>query len=109
MSYYTNYYKEQKREYMKEYRKNNKEYTIRNKDKSKEYYIKNKNRFNEKFNCDCGGKFTRTNISAHMKTKKHVLYTEIKKINKCGDASKKYYTNNKYIIDKAVFEYFLKL
>ena len=108
MSYYNEYYKEWYRNNKKRKQKYNKEYTIRNKDKSREYYIKNKNRFNEKFNCDCGGKFTKSNISAHIKTKKHVLYTEIKKINECGDASKKYYTNNKYIIDKAVNEYFLQ-
>ena len=57
----------------KRYEKN-KEY---NREKSKKYYKSHKVELNEKqsvkFNCDiCGGKFTRSNKSAHLKTPKHL-------------------------------------
>jgi hypothetical protein len=86
------------KEYKKEYRKNNqdkikekakeyyennqdkikekdKEYRKNNQDKIKEYkkeYCKNnQDKIKEKFNCDCGGCYTKVNKSTHEKTKKH--------------------------------------
>jgi hypothetical protein len=43
-------------EYSKQYRKDNREY------------------FNMKFNCECGGKYTRTSKSVHVKSLKHQNY-----------------------------------
>ena len=54
------------------------EYLEENKDKikirKKEYREKNKNKINEKFNCECGSKYTHKNKSKHFKTKKHQKY-----------------------------------
>tara|TARA_R110002049_G_scaffold296138_1_gene484050 strand:+ start:73 stop:573 length:501 start_codon:yes stop_codon:yes gene_type:complete len=63
-----------KKEYKKAYHEKHKEY---NQEKRKKYYKSNKVELNEKqsvkFNCDiCGGKFTRANKSAHLKTNKHL-------------------------------------
>ena len=78
--------KEKINEKNKEYRENNKEkekerkkiYDENNKEKIKErkkiYYEKNKQKFNDKFNCECGGKFTMQNKLRHIKTKKHQNY-----------------------------------
>ena len=40
----------------------------------KEYKIVNKDKVNEKFNCECGCKYTRCNKSHHIKTTKHLNY-----------------------------------
>lgn len=58
-----------KNEYMKAYRE-------KNKDKILEY---NKKYFsvhnpNEKFNCDCGGKYSRANKSKHILSNKHLKF-----------------------------------
>ena len=59
----------------REYHHNNKEH--RN-EYSKKYHQDNKESINkkqrEKFNCGCGGKYTRSYKSAHLKTKKHTDY-----------------------------------
>ena len=69
----------------------NRAFTTKNekKDESKEYYIKNlekyteqhkkyrelnKDKIHEKFDCLCGGKYTRTGKSQHSKTKQHIQY-----------------------------------
>ena len=78
---------EQKQEYFKERYENNKEAII---EKQKERYENNKEAFAEyhkeyreankeaitaqqniKYNCECGGKYTRRNKSGHFKCKKH--------------------------------------
>ena len=55
-------------------------YREKTKDKMKEFkkiYNKDKRDFiNEKFICDCGGKYTRNGKSQHQKTKKHIKYIE---------------------------------
>ena len=78
--------KDKIKEYHKEYNKNNKEiikelkkeYYKNNKEKVKQYYEKNiikiNERIKEKFNCDCGGCYTKNNISKHYKTKIHQEY-----------------------------------
>ena len=47
-------------------------------EKKKVYYQENKEEINEKarrkFNCECGGRYTMRNKSAHFKTKKHQVY-----------------------------------
>jgi len=91
--YYKEYHKEYRennqdklKEYNKEYRENNqdkikenkKEYSENNQDKLKEYkkeYSKNnQDKLKEKFNCDCGGCYTRPSKAKHEKTKKHQEY-----------------------------------
>jgi len=66
-------------EYEKRYRKANKvklndkakEYRETNKDKIKEYRVNNKDKTNEKFECECGGKYTHSHKSTHFKSTKH--------------------------------------
>jgi len=54
---------------------NNKEHIL---EKSNEYYKENKEKIrekkNEKFNCECGGRYTLGNKSIHFKTKPHQHY-----------------------------------
>jgi len=69
--------KEKIKEYKKEYRELNQEQI---KQQKKEYYkvnqqkIKEKN--NKKFDCECGGKYTFSNKTRHLKSKKHLKYIE---------------------------------
>jgi hypothetical protein len=70
----------------KQYRKDNKEQILekgkqhyqQNKERileqHKQNYEKNKDKYQEKFNCDCGGKYTFKNKLTHIKTKKHLNY-----------------------------------
>ena len=66
---------EQKKEQAKEYKKNyydlNREKV---KGKSNEHYKNNKEKINEKFDCECGGKYTNSYKSTHIKTAKHQNY-----------------------------------
>jgi len=52
-----------------------KEWRIDNKDYHKQYRIDNKDKLdiqtNEKFDCECGGKFTRRNKARHIKSTRH--------------------------------------
>lgn len=52
--------KEARKEYHKDYREKNKEAIAEKK--------------NEKFTCECGGKYTYANKSQHLKSKKHYYY-----------------------------------
>lgn len=74
MTYQQIYYTYNK-DYIIEQRK---KYYIKNKEKLKEYnksyQQENKERINEKFNCYCGGKFTRAHRSKHFKSKLHLDY-----------------------------------
>ncbi len=64
-----------------------KEYRIKNKEKiaeyKKEYKLKNKEKISkyqsEKFQCECGGKYTKSNKSIHEKSKKHLAFINNKK------------------------------
>ena len=79
-------HKEDTAEYNKEYNEKNKEqiclkqqeYYEKNKETKKQYdqlyYIQNKGKLNEKFTCECGGKYSRVNKLTHFKTKKHQNY-----------------------------------
>lgn len=60
---------EQNKEYLKEYKK---EYYEENKEYIKEQYEQNKEKQRQKFNCECGGKFTHEHKATHLKTKKHL-------------------------------------
>ena len=55
----------------KEWYQNNKEEI---KQKRKEYYENNKNELKQKHECECGGKYTYTHKSQHLKTSKHQNY-----------------------------------
>ena len=59
--------KEKIHEYQQEYRNNNKEY-------NKEWYQNNKEKLQQKFNCECGGKYTKEHKTSHFKTNKHKNY-----------------------------------
>ena len=54
---------------------NHKQYYNDNKDKininKKQYYNDNKDKYNEKFDCECGSKYTKNHKSRHIKTLKH--------------------------------------
>jgi len=86
--------KEKLKKQKKEYRENNKEkiqeyereWREENKEKLQEYIreyreangeaIRKKQR--EKFNCDCGGSYTVSNKTFHLKTKKHIKFIKVK-------------------------------
>jgi hypothetical protein len=51
-----------------------KEYRENNKDKKKEYREENKDKLNQKYECDCGGKYTHNHKSRHLKSQKHTKY-----------------------------------
>jgi hypothetical protein len=65
---------------------NSREYKALNKEQINEYNreyhrayrSEHKEQINEKFTCECGGKATRSNISKHLKTKKHLKFVETK-------------------------------
>jgi len=46
------------------------------------WYEENKERVNEKFKCECGGKFTHRHRIDHLKTSKHIKWLENKNITK---------------------------
>ena len=64
----------------KEWRQDNREQICINK---KEYSYNNKEKLLQKFNCECGGKYTKTNKSCHSKTKKHKSYLATIKTKNC--------------------------
>jgi hypothetical protein len=94
-------YREANKDKIKEYRENNKdkikirdkeyyetnkdkikiqtkEYREKNRDKMKEYhkewYEENKDKYNNKYDCECGGKYTHIHKSRHLKSQKHTNY-----------------------------------
>lgn len=62
---------EEKKQQIKKWSENNKE---RKNKTDKEYYENNKEKLNEKFNCECGGKYTHMHRIHHLKTQKHINY-----------------------------------
>ena len=42
----------------------------------KKYRENNQDRINEKFTCECGGKYIYSNKARHLKSKKHLNYVE---------------------------------
>jgi hypothetical protein len=58
-------------EYMTQYYQDHREDRLLYKNK---YYNKNKAEINQKFNCECGGKYTHSNKTTHCKTKLHQKY-----------------------------------
>jgi hypothetical protein len=67
--------KDKIKERHKKHYENNKEYYKEyHKEYYKEYYLNNKNIFKEKFNCECGGCYTKPNKNTHYKTKIHQEY-----------------------------------
>ena len=66
---------EQRKLQIKKYRDLNKNIlNEKAKIKSKEYYENNKDQKNQKFDCECGGKYTYQHKSTHIKTKQHQNY-----------------------------------
>ena len=70
--YHKDYYNDNKEKLIK----SQKEYYNDNKEKAKDYYIRNKEKLEEKFVCQCGGKYTHTNKSIHIRTIKHLNFLE---------------------------------
>ena len=68
-------------EYQKQYREENKEKKLY---LNKEYYKQNKDSIkqknSEKYDCDCGGKYTRSGKAQHFKTTKHCQFIESQKV-----------------------------
>lgn len=75
MKQYNQKNKVKKKQYDKQYHQNNKEAIAARKT---EYRQNNKETIrakkNQKFNCECGGKFTHANKARHFKSKKHQKY-----------------------------------
>lgn len=83
---------DERKEYEREYYIKNKEYIAKRNKKfyydnwthcrkrGRQYYYDNKDFLNEKFECPCGGKYTRRHRSDHERTKQHLKYmSECKK------------------------------
>jgi hypothetical protein len=68
--YYIEHIDELKENRKKRYQDNKEE----EKEKALKYYIANKKKFDQKFNCNCGGKYTFKNKSVHLKSKMHNSY-----------------------------------
>lgn len=68
-------YKYVKKDYIsnrsKNYYENNKNKLLNS---AYEYRKINQNKIKEKFNCECGGRYTRNSKSIHLKTSKHINY-----------------------------------
>jgi selenocysteine-specific translation elongation factor len=63
--------KENMKQYIKQWHDNNKEHI---KQYKKQWHDNNKEKLKEKFTCPCGGKYTFTNRTRHMKSAKHINY-----------------------------------
>ena len=50
------------------------EYRQQQNKSNKKYREENRDTRNEKFNCECGGKFTYQNKARHLKSKKHIKF-----------------------------------
>jgi hypothetical protein len=74
--YNKNYYQENSEQIKKYYEENREE--IR--EQQKLYYKENKQKINEKANeeqtCPCGGKFTTSNKKKHLRSLKHLTFTQ---------------------------------
>ena len=64
---YNKEHQEEHKAYYKEHQEEKKEY-------QKKYRKEHQEQINEKFICECGGKYTHKHISKHIKTKKHQNY-----------------------------------
>jgi hypothetical protein len=62
---------EQRQEYIKQYRQDNAE---KIKEMDKRYRLKNAEKLKEKYNCECGGKYTSKHRARHFKSPKHQKY-----------------------------------
>lgn len=73
-----NKYRSKNREYLN---KRSNEYYYDNKEmisvKQRDYHKKMEKKLKEKFNCECGGKYTTAGIAVHKKTKRHKEYFNI--------------------------------
>ena len=64
-------------EYLKKHRLENKEhYQEYDKKHAKKYKLENVEKLTQKFDCECGGKYTYEHKSHHLKTLKHLKYCE---------------------------------
>ncbi len=68
---------EKHKQYYEDTKEKRKQYYQNNKEQKKQYYEDNKEILTEKFECECGGKYTYKHKQEHFKSKKH------KKYNRC--------------------------
>ena len=70
--------KEQKKQYYldnsEKILEREKKYYEANKEQKKEYYLNNANKLKQKHTCQCGGRYTTSGKSYHLKTKKHQAF-----------------------------------
>ena len=67
---YLKQYNEKHKDHIKEYKKQyNEQYHLQHKEQMRE-------RKNEKYDCECGGKYTNANKASHLKTQKHQQYLD---------------------------------
>lgn len=69
-----NYYKQYYQEHKEKLNDKQKQYGQQHNEQIKQYYQDNKEKLNEKYDCDCGGCYTKQNKAQHIKTKKHQEY-----------------------------------
>lgn len=62
------------------YHRHKEKHTEKNKIRINEHYEKNKEYYTEKFDCECGGRYTRKNKETHCKTPKHFNFVQSKNI-----------------------------
>ena len=60
----------------KSYHRHKEKHFEKNRITSNEHYEKNKEHYTEKFDCECGGRFTRKNRGQHLKTPKHFNFVQ---------------------------------
>ena len=74
-------------EHQEQIHKYNKQYYVEHQKqihgKNKQYYADHKDSLNEKQYCKCGGMYTLTHKSQHMKTSKHRKYIQSETIKQC--------------------------
>ena len=76
---YNEEHKQERKEYDKKYKQENKEKIKKYREENEEKIRKQRY---EKFNCECGGKYTRCQQARHFKTKKHQGWIAMKLLSK---------------------------
>ena len=68
--------KKRGKQYYRDNAEKKKQYRLDIAERLKQYRLDNAEKLNEKFNCECGGKYTHANKPRHLKTNKHKKYLE---------------------------------
>ena len=70
--------KQYSKDHADEIRKYKQQYYLEHADEKKQYYLANADKLNAKTNCECGGCFSNSSKSRHLKTIKHQAYLNSK-------------------------------